>query len=138
MKNKASLILSEVTVMLLVFALAAALCLRLFAWSQTESQKQLCKDRAYLQLQTAAEVLKHYRGNFEAAAEHSGGRWDGNRWSMALDADWKESEGTAVYQFFAVPDEMETNYLGGALLQISEANGEKIASLRICWQEVAP
>ena len=58
MKNRTALILVELAVMLVVFALAAAACIGIFAWAQDASLESVQRDRAYLQLQTAAEVLK--------------------------------------------------------------------------------
>lgn len=137
MKNKASLVLIELVVMLLVFALAAALCLRFFSWAETNSLQEDRKDKAWLQLQTAAETLKHCHGDFSAAAEKAGGDWDGTRWVISLDADWKETGENPAFILQAMPENTKTDYLGAAHLQISEAGGSLLGELKICWQEVA-
>lgn len=58
MKSRASLVLMEQLVMVLVFALAAALCLRLFAGAYETSEEIARRDEAVVLAQTAAELLK--------------------------------------------------------------------------------
>ena len=59
MKSKAPLVMMEQIVMVLVFALAAALCLRTFVLSGKISQMTENKNRAVLEVQNAAENMKH-------------------------------------------------------------------------------
>ena len=68
MKQKTSLLLMEQLVMILVFALAAALCLQIFAKADAISQETARRDRAVVLARNAAELLKATDGN-EAAAE---------------------------------------------------------------------
>lgn len=58
MKNKASLVLMEQAVMLLVFALAAALCLQCFGAAGAISGETALRDEAVLLAQNTAEQLK--------------------------------------------------------------------------------
>ena len=58
MKNKTSLLLMEQLVMVLVFALAAALCLSLFVKADQISRATVQQDEAVLLAQNAAELLK--------------------------------------------------------------------------------
>ena len=67
MKSKASLQLMEQLVMILVFALAAALCLQVFARSAEISRETARQDQAVILAQNAAEVLKATSGDPEAA-----------------------------------------------------------------------
>ena len=59
MKSRASLQLIEQLIMVLVFALAAALCLRAFAEADSIAARTACRDEAVLTAQNAAELLKH-------------------------------------------------------------------------------
>lgn len=59
MRSKASLFLIEQLVMLLVFALAAALCLNVFARANEISLQTASRDEAVTIAQNAAELLKH-------------------------------------------------------------------------------
>ena len=67
MKNKTSLLLMEQLVMVLVFALAAALCLAAFVKADRISQETVRRDEAVLLAQNAAEVLKATSGDIERA-----------------------------------------------------------------------
>ena len=70
MKSKASLLLMEQLVMLLVFALAAALCLQAFAKAEVISAETARRDRAVVLARNAAELLK--AGEREAVGELGG------------------------------------------------------------------
>jgi len=58
MKSRASLTLMELLIMVLVFALAAAVCLRLFVAAGEISNTVSRQDRAVILAQNAAEALK--------------------------------------------------------------------------------
>ena len=58
MKSKASLLLMEQLVLLLVFAAAAALCLRIFVHADMISKQTARRDEAVIMAQNAAEMLK--------------------------------------------------------------------------------
>ena len=67
MRSKASLQLMELLVMILVFALAAALCLQVFAKANEISQETARYDQAVILAKNAAEVLKATCGDAKAA-----------------------------------------------------------------------
>ena len=58
MRNRAFLPLMEQAIMILVFALAAALCLRTFVWADGYSARQQARDQAVTVAQNAAETLQ--------------------------------------------------------------------------------
>ncbi len=72
MKSKASLLLMEQLVMLLVFAIAAALCLGVFVRANQISEELTRRDEAVILAQNAAELLKS-TGDLQQAQEHSSG-----------------------------------------------------------------
>ena len=96
MRSKAPLALLEQLVMLLVFALAAALCVRAFALAEQNSKWNEARDRAVLETQNAAEILKH-RGQaggtmeetLREAAEVLGGYVDQGVLYVYYDEEWK-------------------------------------------------
>lgn len=59
MKSRAFLNLMEQLIMVLVFALAAALCLQVFAKADSIAARTDCLDKAVLIAQNTAEGLKH-------------------------------------------------------------------------------
>ena len=76
MKNKAPLALMEQLIMILVFALASALCLRLFVYSDQVSVSGAARDQAAAVVQNAAEALKLSGGSMESLAGLLGGEAD--------------------------------------------------------------
>ena len=67
MRSKAPLVLMEQLVMVLVFALAAAVCLRLFVGAENIAQETARRDEAVIVAQNAAELLKAGYSEEEAA-----------------------------------------------------------------------
>ena len=67
MRSKSPLALMEQVIMVLVFALAAALCLQVFVLSDQMSEKNRDTDRAVLLAQNTAEMIKACGGVEEAA-----------------------------------------------------------------------
>lgn len=63
MKNRTSLLLMEQLIMVLVFALAAALCLNVFVEADRISRATASRDEGVLIAQNAAEVLKATSGD---------------------------------------------------------------------------
>lgn len=76
MKSKTSLLLMELLVMILVFALTAALCLQVFAKAAAISEETACRDQAMILARNAAELLKATGGDESAvrALEQDGYR----------------------------------------------------------------
>lgn len=58
MKNKEMLVLMEQLIMMLVFALAAALCLRIFVQAKTISEETARYEEAMIAAQNTAQALK--------------------------------------------------------------------------------
>lgn len=138
MKRKASLALMEQVIMLLVFALAAALCLQAFLWADNRSLEITHRDRALIELQSAAEVLKQHNGDFSAAAASHGGSVETGLWTLTYNDDWIPSDSDTTFYMRATPESLETDYLGGATLEITQDDGSSLASLTVYWQEVQP
>lgn len=139
MKNKAPLQLMEQLIMILVFALTAALCLQGFATAHRISHRQQARDRAVVAAQNAAELLKSQQGDFAAAADLLGGNWDGTSWTVTYDGDFVPlSAGAAsVYTMTAVPVPSGQPLLGCARIRV-ESRTEELFSLTAAWQEAAP
>lgn len=73
MKNRTSLVLMEQLVMVLVFALAAALCLGVFVRADAISRETAYRDEAVLLAQNGAETLKSCSGDPVKTAAILGG-----------------------------------------------------------------
>ena len=149
MRSKAPLALMEQAVMVLVFALAAVLCLRVFVWSDRTSELGSAKDSAVIAAQTAAEVIKNEgkSGKSEAevlgaVAERLGGRYDAASGELVISylGDWKtaaESE-NAAYRLTVTPAESRGERLGEVHIDVTEiSGGEVLFGIDAAWQKEA-
>lgn len=135
MRSRAPLALMEQAVMVLVFALAAALCLRAFVLADGISRRVEATDHAVLWAESAADTLKARKGDLARAAAELGGNLDGQRWIIPLDETWQETAGESAYTLTARPVETGRPLLGKAQIDVAEKNGERLFSLEVCWQE---
>ena len=115
MRSKSPLALMDQLVMVLVFALAAALCLRAFVLADQTSRHHADVDRAVLLCQNVAETLKS-TGLPMAEAQNAamncmGGTMEQGVWYILYDENWEQTEDAeqAVYSLCAqgVPTEVE-------------------------------
>ena len=144
MKSKAPLLLMEQIVMLLVFALAAALCLQAFVKSDGLSGNSEARDRAVTVAQTAAETVRHCKGDLDQTAallgaERYGGDSDGLL--VAYDRDWKLAEDTMRYHLGIVLQDSGVDGLGKAQIWVRDESAEEqeaeLLRFDVMWQEPA-
>ena len=138
MKRNTSFALIEQVIMLLILIVAAALCLRAFAWSDQQSLHYTDRDRAMVELQSAAEILKTHSGDFSAAAASYGGRATQTQWVLDFDENWNITATSGTYRICATAIACDVDYLGSATLTVQPVVGDIFAELTISWQEVAP
>ena len=125
MRSKAPLTMLEQLVMLLVFALAAALCLQAFVLSDQNSRRNALRDEAVVAVQQTAEVVKHCRGDLQQAAELLDGSWDGTALTVEQDG------GTVA----AVVQTREEPLLGTAWVSMTDDRGAELFAVSVSWQE---
>lgn len=125
MKNKAPLALLEQVIMLLVLAVAAAVCLHLFASAGLQAEQNRLQDRAMEQVQNTAEVIKSHTGDMEKAALLTGGSYE----------DGVLTVSDSRFTVTAEPIPQKNSLLGMAKIT-AVSDGEILAQLTICWQEV--
>ena len=135
MRRKAPLVLMEQLVMILVFALAAALCLQTFALSNRISQVNEVREHAVLEAQNTAEVLKSCGGDCERAAAALGGQWNGSQWVRLFDESWQSVPSGETYRLCVSPAACEEALLGRADISVLSAGGECFVQLPVAWQE---
>lgn len=124
MRSRAPLALIELVVMLLVLAIAAALCLQAFVWADSASAWNHRRTDAMMYAQNAAQMLKYCGGDFTKAAQLHGGHWNGQQWTL-------EKDGFALC---VEPIPSQSAYLGMA--QVKAAWEETVlATISVCWQE---
>lgn len=146
-RSKAPLVLLEQMVMLLVFALAAALCLQAFVKSDALSRESEARDRAVTLCQSMAEVMRTNGGSAPEAATAVLGDWQCNtgRLLIPLNEDMTSYTGggfpyeDAPYFLEVYAPSCEAPGLDGADIHVMTAGGETLFSLEVLWQkEVAP
>lgn len=137
MRSKAPLALMEQLVMLLVFSLAAALCVQAFAVADRISRAGEERDQAVIAVQTAAETVKAFAGSLEEAAAHMGGQYAQGLWYMELDQDWNilPTGEQGVYRLCVQGMPSGTAGLGMAQIWAEKAE-ETVYALDVAWQEV--
>ena len=139
-KSKAPLALMEQMVMLLVFALAAALCLQAFVKSDQISLKSQARSDAALAAQNIAEYIRHSGGSIENAlketADTQSGKYVedstemGGTLVISYNEDWEptgEEAATYVLTVGGIPAEEEG--LRKVLIQVVDPNGELVGDV---------
>lgn len=165
MKGKGSLALMEQIVMLLVFALASALCLQAFVKSDQLSRRSEAADHAAALCQSVAETIRHNGGVDETREGETHGGLDelgsvcviptsGNM-MLFYNADWEWVEAPPVgentawalptaAEYYLTIEEQPSDLpgLGKATVQAraadwNEAIGEEktLFALEVSWQE---
>lgn len=145
MKSKAPLALMEQMVMILVFALAAALCLQAFVKSDAISSRSDARDRAVSLCQTAAEGLRHAGGDGETALQGAAellglsyGAYapEGAALEAHYNADWTLCD-NRDYAYCLKVQLMETDLPGLAMAQVQvwQSGGvQPLFALETAWQ----
>lgn len=131
--KRASLSILELSLMLLVFAVAAVVCLRAFALADRLSREAEELDRAVLWAQTVAEEWKACDGNMDKG-DLLCSKTGENTLSLPLDEAWEPAD-EAVYE---VVLEEENGLVAAARVTVREAaSGREIYGLTVACQEAA-
>lgn len=139
MRGRSPLVLMEQVIMLAVFALAAALCLRVFVLSDQLSRQGEIRDQALLQAQSAAEVYRHCQGQGDQAVALAGGSCDGTSWTLLWDESWQpvDQVDQAEYCLTVTPEDSGNELLGRAQVTVTQTGEpEPVCTLPLAWQEV--
>ena len=143
MRNKPPLILMEQMVMLLVFALAAALCLQAFVKSDGLSKDSEARDRAVTLCQNVAETLRHFGGDMGNAqvktAEKLGYQCDQGLLYQEFDEDWNPAD-NGVYRLESAGVPTEVPGLWKARVSVAKGfnvgqEPEVLFELEVAWQQ---
>ena len=87
-KSKTSLFLMELVLMILFFAVSAAVCMRVFSSAQLKSNHSDDLSNASLKAQSAAECWKLSQGEAELVAEVLGGEKTESGAAVYFDKEW--------------------------------------------------
>lgn len=140
MRSKAPLVLMEQLVMLLVFALAAAVCIRAFALSERIAVDNAALDRAVQEAERAAELWKSGGGD-GAALEAVGFAAAENGWELRCDEDFAPTQEADAPVIIRVMMEEGAHNPSFPMLraQVEVLREEEILfSIPVACQEVTP
>jgi len=136
MKSKAPLSLMEQLIMLVVFALSAALCLQIFVFSSQVSKHCKARDHAVTEVQNVAEIVKDSCGNKEKYAAVLNGSLYDNGFLINYDENWiPSSEDQAKYHITILPTNSDHPYLGTAEITAADQENDPLFSIVISWQK---
>lgn len=134
MKSKAPLALMEQIIMVLVFALAAGLCMQLFVFSGKMSRRNAARDRAALAAETAAEALKSADNDPAAALSGLGAVEENGSLVIRYDAFWQPTAENGEYVLTVTPEESGDPLLGKASVEVRTASSDSLIRLTAAWQ----
>jgi len=122
MKNKTPLVIMEQTIMILVFALAAAVCMRVFVYSDKLSHQNEQRDNAIIMAQNTAEMLKYSGGEAESP--------------IYYDQNWQpvSEQKDAVYKLEIIHTENEDPLLWTATIKINHSDNTVLVELPVAGQ----
>lgn len=134
MKSKAPLAMMEQLVMVLVFALAAALCLQTFVLSGKISKKTEAKNRAVTEVQNAAEIMKN--GGFSKYLERYAPKQTEDESVSFFTKDWEITgeENQAEYKLTVSYTESVDLSLWKADIAIATVSGEELIRIPVAGQ----
>lgn len=150
-RDKTSLLLMEQLVTLMVFALAAAICLRAFVTADSRSRAMEDREKAAVLCQNAAETLRGNGGDLAAALGQATGQQPGAPDAQGMDPfvdyreDWtvidhwdaRGGSGDTAYRLVAEPVDSGVNGLAKASVSVQETkSGDELFRLEVAWQEV--
>lgn len=133
-RSKAPLALMGQLLVVLFFAIAAAICLQAFAKSEMISEASENRDHASRICQNAAETIKSVHGDLEAAKSVIGGNVDTDTLTVTYDKKWNEDpSGQNRLTIHLIKPEEEG--LGKADITVTDIDGTALFSLVCAWQE---
>ncbi|WP_352399061.1 hypothetical protein [Anaerotignum sp.] len=91
-RSKTPLFLMEMVIMLLVFAISAGICLKIFVEGKRISQESYQLDKACMQAQMVAEYWQRTKGNIKDTAELLQAEGNGSELFLYFDENWNRAE----------------------------------------------
>ncbi len=138
MKSKTPLALIEMSVMVLIFALAAAVCIRTFVRADRISNDCADRDRAVAAVENAAETVKYCRGDLEQASLILEGSTDGKEIFVEYGPDWAAVPENGQFRLVVTETEGSGELLGTAGVRVVRTeDGTELFALKTAWQKAA-
>ena len=148
MRSKTPLFLMEQLIMILVFSIAAILCLQGFTTADRLSQEQTDVSQAVVLAQNMAELLKAHKGDYQTAAEQFADysaeciikiyntEAENDSDVMYLFNDSVSSTSHTGYELHVTELKTESSFLTTVLIEVL-LEDEILFELTTAWQEAA-
>lgn len=135
MKSKAPLAMMEQIIMVLIFALAAALCLQTFVLAGKISKRIEAENRAAVEAQNAAETIK--AEGLEAYTEEKQAKPTKNGYRISYDEAWNlvSEEEKAAYYLELRPEDSDNDYLWYMNIFVTMQDGTELIRIPVAGQE---
>lgn len=134
MRSKAPLVMMEQIIMVLIFALASALCVQMFVLSEKLSKQTEAQNRAVLEAQNAAETIKA-RG-LEQYVQEQGAESVKEGFLISFDASWNKVKSEKAEYFLKIcPYNSDSDYLWKMDIVVNSQEGEELFSIPVAGQK---
>jgi hypothetical protein len=130
-RNKTTLAMMELAIMILVFAIAAAVCLQAFAFASRRSKQSEKLRQGVVLAQLGAESIKGNKGDLTKVREEI---------KEIYPALTETEDGFTLLEndlLMTVEKESATGLLGSANITVTDSEGTTIYELSVKWQEDA-
>ena len=134
MRSKAPLVMMEQLVMVLVFALTAALCVQVFVLSEKLSVKTSATDKASMMAQNVAERIKNDNPKEFLKASDAVPVGQGI-WVMYFNETWNVSGEESATYYMEIQMEEETVYLWQIRIMVFTKDGMELFSIPVASQK---
>jgi len=135
MKSKAPLVMMEQIIMVLVFALASALCLQTFVLAGKISEKTEAENRAAMEVQNVAETIKLQ--GLDQYIKDSDARQTPNGFRVMYDAEWNiitEQEQMVYYMDLCPENSAPSVALWKLEIAVMEQDGTELFRIPVAGQ----
>lgn len=136
MGKRTVLSLIEQTVMICVFAVAAALCLSVFVYARSISVENEIRDFGVRECANTAQILKSCAGDYEKAAAILETEAGSGEITLGYKKDYSRTDENPAYILRVAPAVIDYTYIGGAVIEFG-TDEETVYSLSVSWQEAS-
>ena len=126
-RSKMPLLLTELSLMLLIFSLCAAICLSVFAASRKTARESGALGNAAVWAQSAAEAYRAAKGDAKESAALLGAGYKQGVLYMDFDKDWNNHPASGETAFTLRMTEIN----GMAHIEVDAEGGETLFSLDV-------
>lgn len=137
-RSKTPLLLMEQVLMLLVFAITAAFCVRAFVLADLRSTENAARDHALVEAQSAAESYKMARGTTRNAQIYAETYTAEDSLTTDFDSHWnplpERKNAERAYRLQITRQPSEESFLGKAEVHVETAEGKVLLSFPLAYQ----